>query len=63
MQGRFQILSLSGKYTYIPGVDECRIHNWWNLVISDINGGLFGGSVVGPIIVATPVDVRRFLLY
>jgi len=63
MQGRFQILSLSGKYTFVPGQEgKYGEHNSWNLAISDFNGAVFGGSVVGPIIVASPVEVRSFLL-
>ncbi|XP_027927871.1 AT-hook motif nuclear-localized protein 10-like [Vigna unguiculata] len=56
-EGRFQILSLSGKYTFVPGQEgKYGEHNSWNLAISDFNGAVFGGSVVGPIIVASPVE-------
>ncbi|WVY99297.1 hypothetical protein V8G54_025367 [Vigna mungo] len=56
-EGRFDILSLSGNYTFVPGQDNVYDggHNCWNLTISDCHGTVFGGSVVGPMIVATPV--------
>lgn len=63
MQGRFDILQLSGNYTFVPGQDNVYGgNNCWNLTISDCRGAVFGGSVVGPMIVATPVYVRRLIL-
>ncbi|ESW22108.1 hypothetical protein PHAVU_005G127900 [Phaseolus vulgaris] len=57
-EGRFEIMSLSGKYTFIPGEDDAhRVHNWWTLSLCGSNGVVFGGSVVGPIIAASHVDV------
>ncbi|XP_052726749.1 uncharacterized protein LOC128194754 [Vigna angularis] len=55
-EGCFDILSLSGNYTFGPGQENVHGgHNYCNLTISDCRGTVFGGSVVGPMIVASPV--------
>ncbi|XP_047168031.1 AT-hook motif nuclear-localized protein 2-like [Vigna umbellata] len=55
-EGCFDILSLSGNYSFVPGQENGHGgHNYCNLTISDCRGTVFGGSVVGPMIVASPV--------
>ncbi|CAJ1956794.1 unnamed protein product [Sphenostylis stenocarpa] len=55
-EGHIGILSLSGKYTFNPGEDDAHdVHNWLNLSLTHHNGNIFGGSVCGPMIAATPV--------
>ncbi|KAK3205807.1 hypothetical protein Dsin_019853 [Dipteronia sinensis] len=61
-QGEFEILSLSGSFTHDKVDGKKRLMGILSISLAKPDGQVFGGSVGGPLIVATtPVQVRPYL--
>ena len=58
MQGRFEILSLSGPYTFIEKGGANRKLAMLSVSLAKPDGRVFGGGIAGAMIAAGPIQVR-----
>jgi predicted DNA-binding protein with PD1-like motif len=57
VQGRFEILSLSGSFTFSETGGTRRMNGMLSISLARPNGNVFGGAVVGALIAAEPIQV------
>jgi hypothetical protein len=57
MQGRFEILCLSGSYTFSETGGVRRRNGMLNISMAKPNGEVVGGGVAGALIAAGPIQV------
>ena len=57
MQGRFEILCLSGSFTFSETGGTRHINGMLSISLARPNGNVFGGAVVGALIAAEPIQV------
>lgn len=60
MQGRFEILSLSGSYTFVEKGGANRKLGMLSVSLAKPDGRVFGGGIAGALIAAGPIQVRPF---
>jgi predicted DNA-binding protein with PD1-like motif len=58
MQGRFEILSLSGSYTFVETGGIHHKNGMLSVSLAKPDGRVFGGGVAGALIAAGPIQVR-----
>lgn len=62
MQGRFQILTLSGSFVYDATQNRRGKNGMLSVALCHPDGNIFGGAVAGALIAAEPVQVSFFFL-
>lgn len=60
MQGCFEVLSLSGSYTFVADGDAHRKKGTLSVSLAEPNGRVFGGVLEGSLIAAGPIQVRKY---
>lgn len=60
MQGRFEIISLTGSYTAGGIAGGRRKTGMLSVSLANPDGRVFGGGVEGSLIAAGPIQVRTF---
>lgn len=63
MQGRFEILSLSGSYTFCEMGGVHRKTGTLSVSLAEPDGRVFGGAIAGALIAAVPTQVRPSFPY
>ena len=64
MQGHFQLLKLTGMYTFPEMGGVKRKLGQLTVMLANPDGSVFGGAVVGSLVAANPIQVSlAFYLY
>lgn len=63
MQGRFQILTLSGSFVYDATQNRQGKNGMLSVALCHPDGNIFGGAVAGALIAAEPVQVSFFFSF
>lgn len=63
MQGRFEILSLSGSFTFGAISSAHRKNGMLSVSLAKPDGRVFGGGVAGSLIAAVPIQVSSAFSY
>lgn len=63
MQGRFEILSLSGSFVFGEMSGTNKKNGMLSISLAKPDGRVFGGGVAGSLIAAGPTQVRIFALF